>query len=139
MAAEILDLQHLSSYCSLPQDTFTVLLSTPTVDLVRALLHAVTQKAREHEGARSESLRLSVELENAVRTGETKARILKSSNEKHLKEKEEVRQKLQAAGMLQLSNDRVHRLTPLRTVDRNLEGRFRDSKYLELVICGGNT
>lgn len=99
MAAEVLDLQYLSSYCSLPKETITTLLDAPTADLVRSLLLSVTDKAREHEETRSENLRLSVELENAVRTGESQARVLKSSVDKGLKEAAELRQKLQSEGM----------------------------------------
>ncbi|KAL8797208.1 MAG: hypothetical protein Q9195_000675 [Heterodermia aff. obscurata] len=94
MATEILDLQHLSSYCSLPQDTFQSLLDAPTVDLVKRLLQVVTEKAREHEKAKSENLKLGVELENAVRGAEAKTRVLKNSIEKGLNEAAELRQKL---------------------------------------------
>ena len=117
MAAEILDLQHLSSYCSLPQDTFQSLLDAPTVDLVKRLLQVVTEKAREHEKAKSENLKLSVELENAVRGAEAKTRVLKSSVEKGLKEAAELRQKLQLEGTLHVwMRDRACRLTSPRTI-----------------------
>ena len=101
MATEV-DLQHLSSYCSLPQDTFQSLLNSPTVDLVKKLLHVVTEKAREHEKSKSENLKLSVELENAVRGAEAKTRVLKSSVEKGLKEAAELRQKLRLEGSLNI-------------------------------------
>lgn len=115
MAAEVLDLRHLSSYLSLPQETLTTVLDAPTADLVRKLLHAVAQKAREHEESRSQTLKLSVELENAVRGGETKARILKSSVDKGLKEAAELRQKLQSEGMFcSDASDRARELIPAR-------------------------
>ena len=99
MAAEVLDVQQLSSYCSLPQENITTLLDAPTVELVRSLLKAVTHKAHEHEETRSENLKLNVELENAVRGGETKARVLKSSVDKGLKDAAELRIRLQSEGM----------------------------------------
>ena len=95
----MLDLQHLASYCSLPQDNLQTLLDAPTVDLVKSLLHTVTERAREHEQTNSENLKLSVELENAVRGGETKTRVLKNSIDKGLKEAAELRQKLQSEGV----------------------------------------
>lgn len=98
MATEVFDLQHLSSYCSLPQDTFQTLLDEPTVDLVKRLLQTLAAKAREHEQANAENLKLSVELENAVRGGESKTRGLKSSIDKGLKEAAELGQKLQLEG-----------------------------------------
>ena len=122
MAAEVPDLQHLSSYCSLPQETLTTLLEAPTADLVRSLLRTVAQKAREHEESRSETLKLSVELENAVRGGETKARILKSSVNKGLKEAAELRQKLQSEGMFcSDASDRARELTPARASESYIE------------------
>ena len=116
MAEEILDVQHLSSYCSLPQNTIETLLDAPTVDLVRSLLQHVAHKAREHEGAKSESLKLSVELENAVRGGEAKTRILKSSVDKGLKDAAELRQRLQSEGMSEATMGLATGLTPVRTI-----------------------
>ena len=121
MAAEVIDPQYLSSYCALPKETITTLLDAPTADLVRSLLLTITNKAREHEEIRSENLRLSVELENAVRTGESKARVLKSSVDKGLKEADELRQKLQSAGMFGAANDRALELTLARANNSNIE------------------
>ena len=121
MAAEVIDPQHLSSYCALPKETITTLLDAPTADLVRSLLLAVTHKAREHEEIRSENLRLSVELENAVRTGESKARVLKSSVDKGLKEVDGLRQKLQSEGMFVPVSFRALELTVARANNHNIE------------------
>ena len=122
MAAEVLDPQYLSSYCSLPKETITTLLDAPTVDLVRSLLRTVTDKAREHEEIRSENLRLSVELESAVRTGESQARSFKSSVDKGLKEAAELRQKLLSEGMSGVASVRALELTLARANNSNTEG-----------------
>ena len=98
MAATELDLAQLSSYCSLPQKTFDTLLDAPTVELVQGLLQSITVKANEHNDLTSERLKLGVELENAVRGGETKTRILKNSIEKGSKEATDLRERLEQEG-----------------------------------------
>lgn len=99
MAVAELDLSQLSSFCSLPQQSFDTLLHAPTADLVRTLLENISVKAQEYNELASEKLKLSVELENAVRGGETKSRVLKGSIDKGLKEATDLRQRLQAEGM----------------------------------------
>ena len=99
MAVAQLDVTQLSSYCSLPQHSIDTLLDAPTAGLVRTLLENISVRAYEHNECASEKLKLGVELENAVRGGETKNRILKSSIDKGLKEVTDLRQKLQVEGM----------------------------------------
>jgi nucleoprotein TPR len=98
MAAAAPDLPQLSSYLGLPEPSLQTLLTDPTVDLVTALLEKIASRAREHQKVVSENDKLSIELENAVRVGETKARALKASVDKGLKEAAELRQQLQAGG-----------------------------------------
>ena len=98
MAAEVLDLEHISSSYSIPQDTVQSLLDTPTADLVRTLLQAIDARSRDHEQVKSQNLKLSVELENAVRGGETKTRVLKGSIDKASKEAAELKQRLLSEG-----------------------------------------
>lgn len=105
MAAAELDLAQLSSYCSLPQQSFHTLLDAPTVELVRNLLQSITAKAHEHHELASEKFKLGVELENAVRGGETKTRVLKNSVEKAAKEAADLREKLKEEGNCLLSRD----------------------------------
>ncbi|KAI9838350.1 MAG: hypothetical protein M1819_005618 [Sarea resinae] len=94
MAAATVDVPFLSSYCSVPETTLSALIDAPTTELVKSFLESVASKAREHEELRSEKLRTDVELENAVRSGETKNRALKSTVDKSLKEVSDVRGKL---------------------------------------------
>ena len=98
MAVAQLDVAQLSSFCSLPQHSINTLLDAPTAALVRTLLENISVRAHEHTEFASERLKLGVELENAVRGGETKSRILKSSIDKALKEATDLRQKLEAEG-----------------------------------------
>lgn len=92
------DVDYLSAYLDLPQETFTAILDAPTTELVRSVLDAVTQKAREHDELAADKLRVDVELENAVRSSETRMEGLRSTIEKSQKTVEEVRTALTAAG-----------------------------------------
>ena len=98
MAVAQLDVAQLSSFCSLPQQSIDTLLDAPTASLVVSLLKNISVKADEYNDVVSEKLKLSVELENAVRGSETKSRVLKGSVDKGLKEATDLRQKLQAEG-----------------------------------------
>lgn len=95
MAAAELDVPQLSAYCSLPQTSINTLLDAPTVELVRSLLGNISVKAREHSELVSEKLRTDVEIENVIRGGESKSRVLRGSVEKAQKEAADLRQKLQ--------------------------------------------
>lgn len=98
MATIELDIAHISSFCSLPQNSITTLLNEPTTELVRTLLIKISTKAHEFDETRSQQLRLQIELENAVRGGESKTRVLKGSIDKGHKEAAELRQRLQTEG-----------------------------------------
>lgn len=98
MASAAVDIPRLSSFCSLPQTSLTSLLETPTVDLVRTLLEHLSPRIREYDELKAEKLKLNVELENAVRGGESKSRVLKNSIDKGLREAAQLRQKLQEEG-----------------------------------------
>lgn len=98
MAAVAIDLPYLSAFYSIPRATLTTLREAPTVELVNSLLVQIEVKARENDEIKAEKLRIEVELENAVRSGESKARVLKSSVDKSLKEVADLRSKLKAEG-----------------------------------------
>ncbi|KKK19554.1 nuclear pore complex protein [Aspergillus ochraceoroseus] len=94
MAAATIELPFLSSHYSIAESTLSTLTQTPTVELVNQLLEAITKKAREVDELKSDKLRLEVELENAVRSSDSKIKVLKSSVEKGHAEVEETRKKL---------------------------------------------
>ena len=102
MAAAEVDVPLIASYCSLPQDAVNSLLDAPTAELVRNLLEHVATKAREHDALNSSNLRLGVEIENAVRGGESKTRNLKNAVDKGVKDVSELKQKLKAEGVSDL-------------------------------------
>ena len=94
----MIDVDYLSGYLSIPQHTLNSVLDTPTVELVQAVLKAVTEKAREHDELTADKLRIDIELENAVRTSETRVEGLRAQVEKAQKTVEEFRSKLQEEG-----------------------------------------
>ncbi|KAF7943604.1 uncharacterized protein EAE97_005675 [Botrytis byssoidea] len=94
MATAVLDVDYLSAYLSVPQQTLETVVDNPTAELVRSVLEAVTAKAREHDELAADKLRVDIELENAVRSSETRIEGLRSSVEKAQKNVEELRTKL---------------------------------------------
>lgn len=98
MAAAIVDVDYLSAYLSVPQQTLTSAIDSPTSELVRSVLEAITAKAREHDELAADKIRVDIELENAVRSSETRIDGLRASVEKAQKTVEEVRTKLKEEG-----------------------------------------
>lgn len=99
MAAAVLDVDYLSAYLDVPQQTLNATIDAPTADLINAVLAAVTAKAREHDELAADKLRVDIELENAVRSSETRIDGLKATIEKAQKTVEEVRTQLREEGM----------------------------------------
>jgi nucleoprotein TPR len=93
-------LPYLASHYAIAESTLTTLTQAPTVELVNQLLEAITKKAHEYDELKSDKLRLEVELENAVRSSDSKIKVLKSSVEKGHAEVEEARKKLHESGWL---------------------------------------
>lgn len=98
MADTAVELPYLSSHYAIPQATLSSLTEAPTVDLVNQLLQSITRKAREYDELKSDKLRLEVELENAVRSNESKIKLLKSTVDKGHAEVEDLRRKLHDSG-----------------------------------------
>lgn len=121
MAAAALDVDYLASYLGLPQQTFISIVDTPTVELVRQVLEAVTAKAREHDELTADKLRVDIELENAVRSSETRVEGLRSTIEKSQKTVEEVRTKLKEEGIRFRS--RKIQCLPAKTLSQKMPGQ----------------
>ena len=102
MATAGVDVDYLSAYLGVPQPTINTILDTPTADLVRSVLDAISEKAREHDELIADKLRLDIELENAVRGSETRIEGLRSGLEKAQKTVEEYRTKVNEAGQQHL-------------------------------------
>ena len=103
MATAVIDVDYLSGYLSIPQQTLSTVIDSPTAELVQAVLQVVTAKAREHDELSADKLRVDIELENAVRSSETRVEGLRSQVEKAQKTVEEVRTKLKEEGKFNYS------------------------------------
>ncbi|CAI7572013.1 unnamed protein product [Penicillium glandicola] len=97
MAETAIQLPYLSSHYALPESTLTTLTQAPTVELVNQLLESINKKAHESDELKSDKLRLEVELENSVRSNESKVKVLKASVEKGHAEVADLRKKLHEA------------------------------------------
>ena len=97
--AAVLDVDYLSAYLNVPQPTLTSVIDAPTAELVQAVLEAVKAKAHEHDELVADKLRVDIELENAVRSSETRVEGLKSTIEKSQHTVEELRVKLKEEGI----------------------------------------
>jgi len=91
------DVPYLATAFELPEDEIQTLLDAPTVELVNQLLASVSAKAQEYDEIKAEKLRVDVELENTIRTSDTKVKAQKATVTKHAKEIEELRTKLKDA------------------------------------------
>jgi nucleoprotein TPR len=99
MADTAVQLPYLSSHYAIPEATLATLTQAPTVELVNQLLESINKKAHDYDELKSDKLRLEVELENAVRSNESKVKVLKTSVEKGHAEVADLRKKLHDAGI----------------------------------------
>lgn len=98
MAAVQVDTGYIAGYLGLDQPVVTSLTTAPTIDLVATLLQAVATKAHEFDTLYADKLQCDIELENAVRSSESRSQASKGTAEKALKDVEEARQKLKEEG-----------------------------------------
>ncbi|KAI9725925.1 MAG: hypothetical protein M1828_002252 [Chrysothrix sp. TS-e1954] len=112
MAAVAIDVPYLSSYTSVPEPSLETLINNPTTDLVTSFLQTLVEKAQDHDRLKSERLRQDVELENAVRAGDTRAKGLKSTADNALQEVESLRKQI---------NDRETAYTKLESQLQSLQ------------------
>lgn len=99
MAATTIDPAFIANYAGWTQPRVESLVEAPNPELVTSFLEAIISRAQEHERLKADRLRIDVELENAVRGGEAKARVLKATNEKTQQEVKSLRTQLNDQGM----------------------------------------
>jgi hypothetical protein len=134
MAASVLDIDYLSAYLSIPQQTLDTLVDAPTVDLVQVVLSAVANKAREHDELVADKLRLDIELENAVRGAETRIQNLRANLEKTERTVEEVRIKLKDEGNHTRSLSVLSQTNNLSHRGHQVASRNRTSSHQVFVL-----
>ncbi|ATY64543.1 MLP1 MLP2 [Cordyceps militaris] len=95
MAAAAVDVGYLAGHLGIDQPVLTTLTTEPTVDLIAILLQAVTKKAQEYDNLYADKLQTDIELENAVRSAESRSQASKSTAQQALKDVQQARQKVQ--------------------------------------------
>lgn len=100
--AAIIDTAYVASYCQIPESSVETLVADPTPDLVATFLQTFITRAQEHEALKADQLRRDVELENAVRGGEAKARVLKTNADKAQEQVQSLRKQLNEEGAQKL-------------------------------------
>lgn len=108
--ATAVDVRTVASFASVSESTVSSLLDNPTVELVKTFLQSVQTKAREYDELKSDKLRLDVELESAVRSSESKVKVLKNSVEKGLAEVGKLRNELHESGNCSLQTSLAQHL-----------------------------
>lgn len=98
MAAAGVDIGYIAGHLGLDQPVVTTLTTEPTADLVSTLLLAVAAKAHEFDTLYAEKLQTDIELENAMRSSETRSQASKATADKALKDVESARQTLKEEG-----------------------------------------
>src|ERR1700761_4025718 len=84
------DVPYLSTTFDIPEANIDALLDSPTAELVKDFLASISTKAQEYDTLKAEKLRVDVELDNTVRTSESKVKVQKAAAAKHVKEIEEL-------------------------------------------------
>ena len=93
------ELSRISTSYSLPLPHLEEVLNLAN-PLIPTIYRAMLQKAAEFDELRSQKLRQDVELEQTVRTAETRVRTMKTQLEGALQETQELRAKSTAAGSM---------------------------------------
>lgn len=106
MAAADVDVGYIAGHLGLDQPVITNLTTEPTPELVATVLKAVAAKAEEFNTLYADKLQTDIELENAVRSSESRSQAAKATSDKALKDVEEARQKAKEEG-------KSHKLFPL--------------------------
>ncbi|PPJ50359.1 hypothetical protein CBER1_05925 [Cercospora berteroae] len=92
--AAAVDVAYLATTYGVAEHDVQQLLDAPTAELVEDFLLSLTDKGNEFDALKAEKLKVDVELDNTVRTTETKVKAQKAAVAKAQKEVEELRTKL---------------------------------------------
>lgn len=93
-----IDVSRLSRFLSLPEDIISSLAGI-TEHYVTSVLRAIDEKSREHVNLRADTLRIEVELEQAVRTADNRVKAMKTQLDSSLAETQDLRVKLNTSGL----------------------------------------
>lgn len=91
------DLPRITAFLQLPDDVVSSLASL-SESFIPSLLERISEKALEFDGLKADKMRLSVEIEQKVRTAEHKTKAMKVQLDGALTEARELRVKVAEAG-----------------------------------------
>ncbi|KAK7397742.1 Protein mlp1, partial [Neonectria punicea] len=128
MAAADVDIGYIAGHLGLDQPVLGTLTTEPTVDLVTTLLQAVAAKAHEFDTLYAEKLQTDIELENAVRSSETRSQTFKATADKALKDVEEARQQLKDEETKRQSIDNELQILKTKKLDNDAEVKALNDK-----------
>ncbi|KAK4988905.1 Protein mlp1 [Elasticomyces elasticus] len=94
MARTSIDTAYIAVSYGVDEHSIQTLLDAPTTELVKDFLSSLTTKAKEFDETKAEKLRVEVELENTIRSGESRIKGLRATVNKGLQESQELRRKL---------------------------------------------
>jgi nucleoprotein TPR len=92
------DPYRLSTFLSVPESDILSLASI-SQPFVSSVLEAIARKANEFDELRADKLRLEVELEQAVRTADSRVRSMKGQLDEALQETQGLRAKVEQTGL----------------------------------------
>ncbi|KAK5996455.1 Protein MLP1-like protein [Cladobotryum mycophilum] len=122
------DVGYISGHLGLDQPVLISLATEPTADLVSTLLQAVAAKAQEFEALYADKLQIDIELENAVRSSETKSQTFKATADKALKDVEEARQRLKEEETKRQSGENELQVLKAKYSDHDAEVKALNDK-----------
>lgn len=94
-----IDVSRLANFLSLPEDVVSSFASN-TEDYITSVLRSLDEKSRQHDNLRADALRIEVELEQAVRTADSRVKAMKTQLDSSLAETQDLRVKLNASGLI---------------------------------------
>ncbi|KAL7276007.1 Protein mlp1 [Rhizina undulata] len=89
----LIDVQRLSAFLEVSEDSITAL-SSIAEEYVITVLRSIADKSKEYDELKADKLRVDIELEQKVRTSETRFKALKSQLDTALKDVDELRTKV---------------------------------------------
>lgn len=92
------DITRLSTFLDVPDEQVAAL-STMTEDYIVSILQAVLSRANEFDDLKADKLKLDVELEQCVRTADSRVKSMKGQLDSALAETQELRLKVSNTGL----------------------------------------
>lgn len=98
MAAAAVDVGQVSGFLGVPSTTIDTFLEAPTKELVKAILQAIATKATQFSEKEAESYRLSIELQQAGHSSQSRIDGLKATVDKSQTSIDELRKQVTEEG-----------------------------------------